>query len=258
VAQVHRSQLGTPQSEDRLVYARPDEPQWGYSARVTDDGAFLVVTTWVGTDERYQIARRDLQDADSQFVTLIEGFDYDYTLIGSVGRELIFRTNNDAPRNRLIAIDVDRPAPEDWREIVPEATDVLSAASLVGGRLIASYMHDASTVVKLFELDGSDAGTVDLPGIGTAAGSTIPRRSSCFARSTRPGRSAASRSTRATSRRCESRRSILTRPTMSSSRSSIPHVTAPACRCSCPVTGIRPSTAIHRPCFTDMAASTSR
>jgi prolyl oligopeptidase len=162
--------LGTPQSEDRLVYARPDNPAWGFSAEVTDDGTFLVITTWIGTDERYQIVYRELDDAAAEAITLIEGFDFDYTFVGNVGRELHFRTNNDAPRNRLIAIDVDSPQPERWREVIPESADVLAGVSLVGGRIIADYMHDASTVVRLFTLDGADAGNVELPGIGTAVG----------------------------------------------------------------------------------------
>jgi len=167
---VYFHRIGTAQSDDRPVYARPDQPQWGYSASVTDDGAFLVVSTWIGTDDRYQIVYVDLRDPDAEFVTLMEGFEYDYTLIGNVGREIYFRTNNGASRNRLIAVDVDAPGPEHWREVIPESDDVLSTASLVGGKIIASFMHDASTVVKLFEPDGTPAGVVDLPGIGTAAG----------------------------------------------------------------------------------------
>jgi prolyl oligopeptidase len=164
----HRA--GTSQAEDRIVYARPDKPEWGFSAVVTDDGAFLVITTWIGTDERYQIVYQELGDAEADVITLIEGFDFDYTFVGNVGRELYFRTNNSARRNRLIAIDVDNPEPENWREVIGEASDVLADVSLVGGKLIANYMHDASTVVKLFTLDGAEAGTVELPGIGTAIG----------------------------------------------------------------------------------------
>ena len=172
---VYFHRLGTSQDEDVLIHAEPDEPDWGHGATVSDDGSFLVITTWVGTDARYRIAYVDLQrqvEEGGQLapVTLIEGFDFDYTFIGNIGRELVFRTNDGASRNRLIAIDVDAPAQSAWREIVPESADVLDGASLVGGRIIASYMHDASTVVRLYELDGSAAGTVDLPGIGTAAG----------------------------------------------------------------------------------------
>jgi len=167
---VYFHRLGTDQSEDELVYARPDHPEWGYSASVTDDGRHLVITVWKGTDDRYQVVHRDLTDADAEPVMLIEGFDHDYTLVGSIGDELYFRSNDDAPRNRLIAIDVNNPAPEAWREVVPETEDVLSGVSLVGGKLIAGYMQDAQSVVKVFDLDGEQSGTVDLPGIGTADG----------------------------------------------------------------------------------------
>lgn len=137
---------------------------------MTDDGRYLVITVWKGTDDRYQIMYQDLSEPDATPVMLIEGFDFDYTLIGSTGSELFFRTNNDAPRNRLIAIDVNQPQIENWREIVPEATDVLSDASLVGGQVIGEYMKDAWSVVRIFNLDGTEHGTVQLPGIGAASG----------------------------------------------------------------------------------------
>lgn len=167
---VYFHRLGTGQEEDSLVVAHPDNPEWGYSANVTDDGEHLVITVWQGTDNRYQIMHQDLTDPDASLRFLIEGFDHDYTLVGNVGDELFFRTNKDAPRNRLIAIDVNNPQPENWREIIPQAEDVLDGVSLVGGKIIADYMQDAQTVVKVFDPDGNQAGTVNLPGIGTAYG----------------------------------------------------------------------------------------
>jgi prolyl oligopeptidase len=167
---VYFHRLGTTQSEDELVYARPDHPDWGYSAAVTDDGRHLVITVWKGTDDRFQIVHRDLTRRDSGPEMIIEGFDYRYELAGSIGDELFFRTNNAAPENRLIAIDVGNPAPEAWREVVAGTDDVLNSVSLVGGRIVACYMQDAKTVVRILDLDGRQAGTVDLPGIGTALG----------------------------------------------------------------------------------------
>lgn len=162
--------LGTPQSDDRLVYATPEHPDWGPRAEVTDDGAHLVITISIGTDDRFQIAYQDLHDPDSEPRTLIEGFDHDYTLVGSVGDELYFRTNNAAPRNRLIAINPAKPGLENWREVVPMTEDVLDEVSLVGGHVIAQYMQDAWSVVKVMDLDGNEVRSVDLPGIGTAVG----------------------------------------------------------------------------------------
>jgi prolyl oligopeptidase len=167
---VYFHHIGTSQEEDQIVYERPDQPDWGPRASVTDDGNHLVITISVGTDDRYSIVHQDLTDPDAEPVMIIEGFDYDYSLIGNVGDELYFRTNNDAPRNRLITIDTNNPQPENWREIIPEAEDVLDNVSLIGGRIIAEYMQDAWSVVKIFELDGTQVGVVDLPGIGTASG----------------------------------------------------------------------------------------
>ena len=167
---VYFHRVGTSQDEDTLVYAQPEYPKWGYAAEVTADGSHLVITVWKGTDDRYQIVHQDLTDPDSTPEFLIEGFDHDYTFVGNVGSELFFRTNKDAPRNRLIAIDVDNPAPDNWREIIPQTADVLDGVSLVGGKVITDYMQDAQTVVKIFDLEGSQTGTVNLPGIGTAAG----------------------------------------------------------------------------------------
>ena len=167
---VHFHRIGTPQSEDLLIYAIPEEPDWGPRAEVTDDGNHLVITISIGTDDRYQIAYRDLRDPDGTPRTLIEGFDHDYTLVGSVGDELLFRSNNDAPKNRLIAIDPSRPEPENWREVIAEREDVLDYATLVGGRIVAQYMQDAWSVIRIFDLEGNETGRVDLPGIGTATG----------------------------------------------------------------------------------------
>ena len=167
---IYFHRIGTPQAEDTVVYARPDHPDWGPRAEVTDDGNHLVISISVGTDDRYSIVYQDLTDPDAKPETMIEGFDHDYSLIGNIGDDLYFRTNDDAPRNRLIVIDAKNPAPENWREIVPEAEDVLDGVSLVGGRIVAEYMQDAFSVVKIFDLDGNQVGNVNLPGIGTASG----------------------------------------------------------------------------------------
>jgi prolyl oligopeptidase len=167
---VYLHHIGTSQDEDQIVFERPDQPDWGPRASVTDDGAHLVITISIGTDDRYSIVHQDLTDPDAEPVMIIEGFDYDYSLIGNVGDELYFRTNNGAPKNRLITIDAKNPRPENWREVIPEAEDVLDNVSLVGGRIIAEYMQDAWSVVKIFELDGTEVAVVNLPGIGTAYG----------------------------------------------------------------------------------------
>ena len=153
-----------------MVYARPDHPDWGPRAEVTDDGNHLVISISVGTDDRYSIVYQDLTDPNAKPEMIIEGFDYDYTLIGSIGDDLYFRTNDGAPRNRLIAIDAKNPGRDHWREVIPESEDVLETVSLIGGTAIAQYMKDAWSVVRIFDLDGNHLRDVELPGIGSAYG----------------------------------------------------------------------------------------
>lgn len=168
--EVYYHALGTPQDDDVLIYASPNEPEWGHIAEISEDGMHLVITIWKGTDDRYQIVHQDLSEEDSAPEFLIEGFDNDYTFVGNVANELYFRTNRDAPRNRLIAINVKHPDPENWREVIPETENVLDGVSLVGEKIIADYMQDAQTVVKIFSLDGKYERMVNLPGVGTAYG----------------------------------------------------------------------------------------
>jgi prolyl oligopeptidase len=167
---IYFHEVGTPQADDLVVYATPDEPDWGPRAQVTDDGKHLIISISVGTDNRYSIVYQDLTDPESEPTTIIDGFDYDYALVGNVGNDLYFRTNNGAAKNKLIVIDAESPKPENWREIIAEADDVLDGVNLVGGRIVAEYMQDAWSVVRIFDLSGNEVGNVDLPGIGTASG----------------------------------------------------------------------------------------
>jgi prolyl oligopeptidase len=162
--------LGDPQSKDRLIYERKDEKEWGFGGTVTEDGAYLIVSIWRGTERKNQIFYRDLRRDDAPMVELITGFDAEYDFLGSQGSLLWLLTDLDAPLRRIIRVDLERPERENWREIVPESDAVLRGASMIGGRLIASYLRDAHTVVKRFTLEGEDDGEVKLPGLGTAGG----------------------------------------------------------------------------------------
>jgi prolyl oligopeptidase len=162
--------VGTPQSDDVLVYKRPDHPDWGFQAAATDDGRYLVITTWQGTDDRYRITYRDLAEPLAMPIDLIDNFENDYTFIDNDGPVFYFRTDLKAPKGRVIAIDVRKPERDNWKEIIPEAKDKLEAVTMVGNMLIASYLKDAHTQVKMYTPDGAFVRDLELPGIGTAAG----------------------------------------------------------------------------------------
>jgi prolyl oligopeptidase len=168
--QVMYHRVGTPQSEDVLVYKRPDHPDWGFMATATDDGRYLILTTWRGTDDRYRITYKDLAEPLAMPVDLIENFDNDYTFIDNDGPIFYFRTDLNAPNGKIIAIDIRRPQRDNWKTIVPEAREALEGVSLVGNQFVASYLKDARTQVKLYSPDGDFIKEIELPGIGTASG----------------------------------------------------------------------------------------
>lgn len=162
--------VGTPQVKDELVYARPDEPEWGFGADVSEDGNYLVLTVWKGTDDRYRIVVKDLTTPDAKPFELIDNFDYEYSFVGNDGTTLLFKTNLEAPLGRIIGIDLNKPKMADWTEIIPETDNAMSGASIVGNRIIGSYLKDARTQVRLHSMAGEFEREVAFPGIGAASG----------------------------------------------------------------------------------------
>ncbi|HEX8191930.1 MAG TPA: prolyl oligopeptidase family serine peptidase [Allosphingosinicella sp.] len=166
---IYFHRIGTPQSQDRLVYAQPDRPALSNSGEVSDDGRWLIVYSSEGTDARYDVTLIDLTRPNAQPRRFITGLEHDWTFIGNSGTTFYWRTNRDAPRQRIVATDVSRPTLQ-IREIVPEDAATLSDASIVGNRLIASYLRDAQTEVRTYDMNGRRTGEVQLGGIGTATG----------------------------------------------------------------------------------------
>ena len=166
--------LGTPQSQDKLIYERPDQKEWLFNAEVTDDGRYLIISVQRGTDPKNRIFYKNLADPSSKVVELLDKADAEYDFVDNQGPVFIFRTNLDAPLGRIISIDTTKPLK--INELVPESRDKLEAVSSVGERFIAVYLKDAYSAVKLFKRDGSADGEIALPGFGTAAGFTGKRK----------------------------------------------------------------------------------
>lgn len=167
---LYHHRLGTPQSEDKLVYHRPDHKDWNFYGGVTDDGRYLIITASQGTDPKNRVLYQDLQQPDSPVVELLMDFDADYTFIDNEGPVFWFKTDLNAPRHRVIAIDVTRPARANWKEIIPQAPETLARVSVVNHQFICSYLKDARSQVKILGLDGRFIREVALPGIGSTGG----------------------------------------------------------------------------------------
>jgi prolyl oligopeptidase len=161
--------LGTSQASDRLVFETRDRPKLNNTAQVTDDGRWLVVTSSEGTDDRYEITLIDLSSPKADKRVLVRELENNWQLAGAKGDMLYFLTNLDAPRQRVVAIDVST-ASRRMTEVVPQSEATLEGASVVGDTLVASYLVDAKSAVRLFTLAGKPKGEVVLPGIGTAMG----------------------------------------------------------------------------------------
>jgi len=172
---VYYHKVGTPQEDDLLIYEDPEHPDWGFQTTVSDDGQYLLITVWKGTDDKYRVYYKPLDgDGDRgqqrDFITLIDNFDNEYTFIGNTESLFLFKTDLDAPNRRIIAIDVENPEPQNWKEVVPEADEALTGVSLVNHMLICDYLKDAKTQIKIYDLDGNFVREVEFPGIGTASG----------------------------------------------------------------------------------------
>ncbi|MPZ88063.1 MAG: prolyl oligopeptidase family serine peptidase, partial [Nitriliruptorales bacterium] len=173
---------GTSQDTDVLVYERPDEPEWSFAPTVTEDGRYLVLEVWQGTDHRNRVFLADFTRArggepesrDSkpapdhlEIVELLADFDARYDFAGNIGPVCFFSTDLEAPRGRLIAIDLRQPSRDRWREIIPQSEATLERVHLAGGRFVAVYLDDAKHRLRRFTLDGGDEGPIALPGIGS-------------------------------------------------------------------------------------------
>ncbi len=165
---VYFHRIGTPQSADQLVYATPDHPSYGHAVQITDDGRYLVITTTEGTDDRYEMTVIDQFHPHGGPIKLVAGLENKWELVGNEGSRLLFLTDKDAPRGRVVALDaVRRIGPV---EIVPQREATLQNARRVGNRIILSYLGDASSQAELVDLTGHHVGNLTLGAIGTAAG----------------------------------------------------------------------------------------
>ncbi len=160
--------VGTPQSADVLAYDRPDQKDWYLGGEVTVDGRYLVVTASKSHSNR--VYYKDLKDAKGKVTPIIDNFDAAWDFIGNDGPVFYFSTNHKAPRRHIVAIDVRTGSDANYTEIVPEAAQTLTSASIVNKQFMVKYLADAYSQVKVFDKKGKLVRDVQLPGIGSVGG----------------------------------------------------------------------------------------
>jgi prolyl oligopeptidase len=172
--------LGEDQGKDRLVYERPEDPNLGSSGSVSHDGRWLAVHVWQGTASENEMFVQRL-DAPGELQPLFTGFEHNFDFIDAVEDRLYFATDKEAPRRRIVYVDMNA-SPRQLVEVVPQhPTDVISEAQIVGGRLVVASMHNAHDVLRVHELSGELLHDVDMPTLGSLSGiSGVPEASDCF------------------------------------------------------------------------------
>jgi prolyl oligopeptidase len=170
--------IGTPQSDDILVYHRPDQKEWGFGGEVSEDGQYLVIGISQGTDTRNRLFYKPLKHAngtmagikENKVVELIPDLEANYNFVANDGPVFYMMTDLNAPRSKIISIDTANPAKSNWKTIIPESKDTLRGVNLMREKWFAHYMQDAKSAIRIFKKDGTHDRDVQLPGIGSVGG----------------------------------------------------------------------------------------
>ena len=172
---VNYHRVGTHQEDDVRIYERKDHPAWIVNGRVSEDGRYLFIKTYRGSDNNNQLHFVDLGNAAAPNVgapvTLVtEALDAEYAPIGNDQSRVYLRSDKNAPNRRVIAIDLEHPEPSAWTVVVAEQREAIESVALIGGRLVVHYLADVQSRLRMFGLDGSAEGEIALPAVGTVSG----------------------------------------------------------------------------------------
>ncbi len=169
---IYYHRVGTAQSQDQLIYSRPDLPAWFINGGVTEDGRYLLVVMAKGADNNNRLYYADLRDPLQPAISapvrpLIEQDGAEFAPIGNAGPVLYLRSDLASPNRKIVAVDVAEPAPSHWKTIVPEGKLAIQDVKLIGGRIVAQYLADVQSRLATFSLKGAPLGDLPLPGTGT-------------------------------------------------------------------------------------------
>jgi prolyl oligopeptidase len=167
---VYFHKIGSNQADDLLIYERPDQKDWLFGGSVTEDGKYLIITIFQGTDTKNRVYYKELGSKDSPVVKLLDDFDAAYSYVGNEGTKFWFQTDSKSPRGKIVEIDLAKPDRANWKELIPETKEALQSVSLVNHQFVLNYLKDAYTQVRIFDTTGKSVREVQFPEIGSAEG----------------------------------------------------------------------------------------
>ena len=159
--------IGTSQKEDKLIFGGDQTPRRYIGGGLTEDQRFLVITAAVSTTGN-ELYIQDLSKSGSAIINVVNNYKGDHSVIDNQGDKLYLFTNHNAPNYRVVTVDASNPAPENWKDLIKETENVLNV-STAGGKIFASYLKDATSLVMQYDMDGNLERTVTLPGVGSAS-----------------------------------------------------------------------------------------
>lgn len=166
---VYYHKIGDLQSSDKLIYENPNYPLRNYSVSTSDDEKFLYLYETEGTSGN-SLYVKELSKPNSQFILIAKGFDDEYNAVDNEGNDILLMTNHKAPKNKLLVISTPYSDTTKWKTIIPEKNEVLQSVSIIGGKIVAQYMKDASSRAYVCDIEGKLISEITLPGIGTIGG----------------------------------------------------------------------------------------
>ncbi len=168
-AKIYYHEIGNNQNEDKLIYEDKQNPEIGFHAGITDSKKYLIISATVSTSGN-ALYYKDLTKPDTKIVKLVNDFDKDFSVIDEIDDIFYVQTNYEAPKYKIIKIDLKQPQKSNYKDFIPQEEGVLNGVSFIGGHFIANYMIDAHTVIKIFDKDGKFLHNLDNNSIGTISG----------------------------------------------------------------------------------------
>ena len=176
---VYYHKIGTPQTEDKLIYQNPAYPKRFYYTGTSEDERILFVYE-SGAGRGNNLFIKDLKKANAPFIQLTTDFDYQYSPIEVIDNNVYIFTNYGAPKNRIMVADINNPKLENWKELIPEMESVLSSAEVIGGKLFLTYDKDASNHAYVYSQKGEHMHEIKLPSLGSVGFSGTKDDKECF------------------------------------------------------------------------------